>query len=242
MNTLYLAWEDPSSRAWSPVGRLTHENDLFRFVYTKGAQKLKSFTTFGSMKELDRVYKSSEIFPIFSNRLLPKSRPEYKEYIDWLGFSDDNAGPLEQLARSGGIKETDFFMTYQVPEEQNNNFYETCFFVHGMRYLRSEDINLTEELRPGSRLYPMFDVQNIDDPEAVALSTEGPDDLVGYLPRYLVADVRKLMDLNDQKAELIIEKVNLNAPLQMKLLCRFRAKWPKEFAPSRQDDLQPICN
>ena len=45
MKILYLAWQDPQSRQWFPVGKLSVEGGIYRFVYTKGAcfRKLYSF-------------------------------------------------------------------------------------------------------------------------------------------------------------------------------------------------------
>ena len=35
MKTLYLAWQDPEDRRWLPVGRLSFDGHVYRFVYTK---------------------------------------------------------------------------------------------------------------------------------------------------------------------------------------------------------------
>jgi hypothetical protein len=52
MKTLYVAWQDPETRAWSPVARLGYQEGAYHFEYTNGA-KNKRFVPFGRLKELD---------------------------------------------------------------------------------------------------------------------------------------------------------------------------------------------
>src|SRR5712691_11405148 len=100
MKALYLAWQDPASREWLPVGRLTYENKRYRFVYTSGAKKSKNFFPFGRMRDLESVYESTDLFPLFANRILSKSRPEYQQFLHWLNVTEDEADPLALLART----------------------------------------------------------------------------------------------------------------------------------------------
>jgi len=89
VKALFVAWQDPKTRSWVPVGRLTRDDDLFRFEYTRGAEDMGAdFQPFGAMKDLYSSYVSEALFPLFSNRVLPKSRPEYKTYLQWLGMSE----------------------------------------------------------------------------------------------------------------------------------------------------------
>ena len=39
MKTLFLAWQDPTTRAWLPVGRLTFDGKMYTFAYTQGAKE-----------------------------------------------------------------------------------------------------------------------------------------------------------------------------------------------------------
>jgi len=242
MTKLYIVWQDPSARSWHPVGRLSQKDDVYKFVYTEGANKSEQFPKFGRMQDLYREYESNEIFPIFGNRLLPKSRPEYKDYIDWLGASDDGLDPLEQLARTGGIKKTDSLMIYPCPEKTSDGYYETYFFVHGISHLKPEDIHCAESLSIGEKLYPLFDIQNPYDQDAVSIRSDDPISFLGYVPRYIAKDVKELIELNKQDAELTVVRVNSNAPLQMKVLCRFRTKWHEDFNPCSHSEFKPISN
>ncbi len=48
MQTLYLAWQDPEDRRWLPVGRLSFDGHIYRFVYTKGVEQSPRFVPFGA--------------------------------------------------------------------------------------------------------------------------------------------------------------------------------------------------
>ena len=108
MKALFVAWQDPKTRSWVPVGRLTHNDDLFRFQYTRGAEEMgNAFQPFGAMKDLYTSYVSEALFPLFSNRVLPKSRPEYDTYLKWLGMADSAYDVMEELSLTGGFRATD---------------------------------------------------------------------------------------------------------------------------------------
>jgi len=81
MIKLYAFWQDPDTRRWYPVGMLTRKDNLYEFVYTSGAKDTSSFIPFGRTKDLGTIYKSEELFPLFANRVLSRSRPEYDQFV-----------------------------------------------------------------------------------------------------------------------------------------------------------------
>src|SRR5437773_607881 len=100
-NILFVAWRspEPTGARWGPVGRLEHGPGGYRFVYTRGARMLRGFQPFPEMPRLDAVYESDELFPLFANRLLSQSRPEYHAYLTWGGFDPNN--PPDPIALLG---------------------------------------------------------------------------------------------------------------------------------------------
>src|ERR1051326_7716674 len=98
MNALLVASRslDPGQGGWSPIGRLDFDRGTYRFVYTQGARTAPGFTPFSGMENLEEVYESHELFPVFANRLLSESRPEYEAYLQWSGF--DPANPPDPIA------------------------------------------------------------------------------------------------------------------------------------------------
>ncbi|MDA2930622.1 HIRAN domain-containing protein [Acidobacteria bacterium AH-259-O06] len=241
MKILYLAWQDPDSRRWFPVGRLT-SNDVYRFVYTKGAKESPNFIPFGRMTRLDTIYESGELFPLFANRLLPKTRPEYKDFLHWLNLQENEADPIALLARTEGIRKTDSLMVFPCPEPDRDGKYNVHFFSHGIRYLPDHAIQLINNLRPGAQLYLMPDPQNPHDKFAISLRTGDPATIVGYCPRYMTGDFHHVLDACDpNKVGVAVERVNRDAPIQLRLLCQMTVHWPENFQPCSTELYEPLA-
>lgn len=232
MKSLFVAYQDTVSRTWTPVARLTHDGELYHFSYTRGAKNLPNFVPFGRMSELDAEYVSEQIFPLFANRLLPKSRPEYKDYLNWLGLTGAGHDVLEELARTGGLRATDSLELIPCPEPTSSNQYEVYFFCRGLRHMSADSQARSLALANGEQLYLMQDIQNGSDGMALLLRTDDPVTLVGYVPRYYAAEFPSLIKLAGGEApKVTVEKVNADAPIQYRVLCKLSAPWPVQFQP-----------
>jgi len=241
MKALFIAWQDPKSREWGPVGRLTREDEKYHFVYTDGANKLPNFIPFAAMKDLYTEYVSEELFPLFSNRVLPKSRPEYSEYLEWLGLANVQYDVLEELARTAGLRVTDSLEMYPCPDPDVDKNYEVYFFSRGLRHMHMENQNRASKLHGGERIYLMKDLQNEYDEMALLLRTDDPISLVGYAPRYYSAEFTELVKLVGHKdVKVEVERVNINAPIQYRVLCKLTSPWPANFSPCNQRGYQAL--
>jgi len=222
---LYLAWEDPIDRKWLPVGCLTiDDNNIYRFVYTKGAESSRNFVPFARMDQLDKVYTSETLFPLFSNRLLLDSRPEKKNYKEWLDIEENECDPLTMLAITEGIRGTDTFEVFPYPKPNDEGQYAVKFLSHGLRYLPEYVIERINNLQKGDRLFILPDIQNSYDPMALALRTDDPVEMVGYCPRYLSPDFYELLEKTRTiDIEVSVERANVDAPFQLRLLCKIVA-------------------
>ena len=136
MNALFVAWRpEKVNSGWRPVGRLVHDSGLYRFCYTHGARQ-SGFRPFSGMDNLEQVYDSEELFPIFKNRLLPKLRPEYDAYLRWSGFDPDNPPePIVVLGVTEGIRQTDAIEVFPCPAPDAYGCYLNKFFLHGIRWV-----------------------------------------------------------------------------------------------------------
>jgi hypothetical protein len=105
MSTLYLATNG------KPIGRLQHNNGWYEFCYLQGVT-----TGVWGMPDLDKTYKFKELPPVFAKRVMPRSRPDYPEYMSWLGLPLDSS-PLDILSRSGGRKVTDNYEVIPHPNK-----------------------------------------------------------------------------------------------------------------------------
>ena len=119
--TLFLAWKDPISPNWFTIGRLTFDRNIYQFVYTQGVKEAEekcAFTPLLSFPRLDEVYTSTYLFPVFANRVMSRSRPDYSSFIEQLDLLNDDPSPMAILARSGGERVTDTFAVFPDPENQ----------------------------------------------------------------------------------------------------------------------------
>ena len=124
---LILCWQNPQTRTWLAVGWLSHENNTYCFEYTKAAYEAvneKTFVPLTGMRGLFTKYTSNTLFPIFKNRLLAKSRPEYVDFLTWLGVEGEELSDMNELMLSGGIRATDNLQLYPVPQEKNGQYKE----------------------------------------------------------------------------------------------------------------------
>jgi hypothetical protein len=239
---IYVAWRDPIKNSWHPVGLLSvSENKVFHFVYTKGAVK-SSFPLFPRMRKVTE-YKSNELFPLFYNRMISERRPDFKNYLKWLDINRNEFSPLKMLGLTEGIKPTDHLEFFQCPIKSDDKKYKVLFMIHGLQYFPKNVIERVNELKEGERLYLVPDPQNKFDKNAMMIRTDDPVYSIGYCPRYLSRDFYKLLAKNNvDDITVSVKKVNQDAPLNFRLLCKIVAPWPVEFQPCDQEDFEPIEN
>ncbi len=249
MPTLFLAWQDPERRTWYPIGRLTSREGLYTFVYTKGAEQAREragFQTLTSFPELYTAYVAEELFPLFTNRVLPQARPDYQEYLQWLSIPASEHDPVAILARSGGRKVTDSLEVFPRPERTSTGEYHAHFLLHGMSHMPEHAVDRAALLRAGEPLLIMRDFQNPKDPEALALRTaetvERDMYILGYVPRYLRGDILKLLKTG-HVPHIVVERVNPPpAPVQFRILCKAIQRWPQGFEPFSDPEFAPLIS
>jgi|DewCreStandDraft_2_1066082.scaffolds.fasta_scaffold15027_2 hypothetical protein len=245
-NALFVAWYSPHQRQWGPVGKLERTPTGYRFFYTRGAKTLAGFRPFPGMEDLDTVYESDELFPLFANRLLAPSRPEYEAFLRWGGFDPHHPpDPIAVLGVTEGRRVTDTVEVFPCPTPDAEGRYVTKFFLHGLRWMAPAAWARVLELKPEEPLALMLDFMNRYDPYAVAVRTcdELGRMLLGYVPRYLARDIRQVcLRCAPDFISVTVERVNPDAPLRQRLLCRFSACWPPGFQPCQGEEFQPLTD
>jgi hypothetical protein len=245
LKTLFLAWQDPNSRSWFPIGRLTFDGVNYQFFYTQGALEAKQksgFAPLSSFPSLDEVYTSTHLFSVLSNRLMPKKRPDYSSFLQWLNIPSHEDDPMALLARSGGQKQTDTLTVFPSPEPDEKGQYHLHFFGHGLRYLPSCAVERINRFVPGEKLWLAHEFQNSHDPMALTLNTKDHY-LVGYCPRYLNPEIFELLGRISNSLSVEVEQVNQPpTPLQFRLLCHLTAKVKVDdhFCPFSTELYQPL--
>jgi len=238
---LFLAWQDPISRYWFTIGRLTFKDGTYQFVYTEGvkeAQEKCGFRALSSFPKLDQVYKSTYLFPVFANRLMSRSRPDYSSFIESLHILTDERDPMAILARSGGERQTDTLAVFS-PEIDEQGHYYLYFFSHGLRHLPSSSIERINQFEPGEKLWLAREFQNPYDSQSLILHTEDHH-IVGYCPRYLLTEI---FDLRQRNSNLEVRVVRVNqppTPFQFRLLCKMSVDCQDDFIPFSNPQYQPF--
>lgn len=230
MKTLYLAWRNPHDRSWYPIGRLRRDGEEYVFQYTQGVLRARAeagFQPLAAFPDVGAEYRSTALFSLFTNRLLPRSRPEYGQFIEWLHVPESDAEPFLILARSGGRRTTDTLEVFAAPEPDASGGARLYFFIHGARHFPEGSAGRGERLTPGEPLMLMHDLQNPHDPNALALRTaeRAPRDLhlLGFCPRYLSEELLPLLREDPQQFRVEVVRVNPPpAPSQMRVLCSLR--------------------
>ncbi len=222
--SIYIAWQAPDTRDWHVVGNLQERNSGYVFKYTKGALKSTKFTRFSGMNDLRETYVSEELFPLFKNRLLSPKRPEYPQFIKWLGLNDEDVNPIDILARSGGLRSTDQLQIFKRIDVNSSGEFEQFFFLHGLSYLNSTANERVSELQPGQVLRLCLDGQNEYDSDAVFARADKPAEIVGYCPRYFAHDIKNMLSDDPKSVTLTVEKFSKEAPHNYRLLCKFSGK------------------
>ena len=248
MKRLFLSWHAPSTRQWYPVGRLSADGRAFEFVYTRGALQARAesgFQPLPAFPELESTYRSAELFPLFANRLLPPSRPEYADFVGWMSVPRDEADPLDVLGRSGGHRATDRFEVFPEPRQDADGYYRLHFFVHGLSHFPITSRSRAATLQPGERLLLMHDFQNEHDPRALMLRTaeSAPGDLhmVGFCPRYLTEDVFAARQAAEPPEVTVTRTNPPPAPVQFRLLCQVRYRGADGYRPFSGEPYKPIA-
>lgn len=91
---LVVSHRDPQTRRYSRVGELTKEGSEFVFIYDEvPSRELPGLPLGGS-------HRSTELFPIFAERVMHPRRPDRAASLAQLGLPEE-AGPFEVLAISG---------------------------------------------------------------------------------------------------------------------------------------------
>lgn len=255
MNALYITWRpgcgdvaaEPGivqrdRSGWRPVGRLEYDDaqKLYKFFYVEGA-RMPPFCPFSKMDDLESVYYSEKLFPLFASRLFPHSRKrDYEDFLRWSGFAPNSRpNPILLLGISEGRKQTDAVEVFPCPDQQENgSFYRVKFFVHGIRHQPLAAQSRINKLNTDECLFPHPDDNNKYDKFAVGMWTQD-NVMIGYLPRYFAEDCRSLLNGCGQVSVIVVQ-VNDDAPPQSRILCTLEACCPEDFVPCSTPDFLPI--
>ncbi len=244
--TLFLAWQDKRlTRAWFPVGRLDvlKTPRTYRFRYTQGAQRAHEKAGFEPLldfPEWKRNYESSELFPLFQNRVISSERKDFADYLRMLDLPQ-TAEPAEMLEVGGGYRATDNFEVFPKIERRLDGSFRCRFFLHGSRYVSTAAIERTDRLQAGEKLYITLELTNPVAGVAVQIQTTDYH-VIGWAPRYLVNDLVLAMAHAPGKYAAKVVRINPSpAPSKQRLLVELSGSWPG-YEPMATGDYEPLIH
>jgi hypothetical protein len=244
LRTLFLAWQDKArTRQWFPVGRLDVGNPAspYRFRYVRGAERAHDETGFEPLMDFPdfhRRYDSSELFPLFKNRVLTPGRKDFEEYLRLMDL-DENADPVEILSVDGGYRATDSFEVFPKIERRPDGAFRCRFFLHGWRHVSESAQQRLQVLKPDERLQVAIELTSPTRQVAVQIQTQDYH-VIGWSPRYLVSDLVAAIAKAPGNYEAKVVQVNpVPAPAKQRLLVELRGHWP-DYDPMTKNDFEPL--
>jgi len=194
VRTLFLSWQDKgATQLWFPVGLLDAdvEESRYRFRYTGGAVracKEAGFPLLLEFPDLERVYNSRQLFPVFQNRVIAPGRPDRPEYLRNHGLPDD-ADPIDILSVNGGKRVTDAYEVFPKPPKQRDGSFVYRFCLRGWQHINSAARDRIKGLTEGENLVVAAEVINpATGMPAVQIQTNDYH-VIGWVPRYLVEEL-----------------------------------------------------
>lgn len=255
MRTLFLAWQAtqglpggvPASRGWFPVGKLeaAPERKYYRFVYTKGAESARREAGFGfldAFPKLDEIYESSELFPLFQNRVLSPRRGDYAAYVERLALDPAHVDPLDILAISEGRRQTDNLEVFPQIQTRRDGSFVCRFFLHGWRHVSQAGQDRVLALKEGESLQVAVELNNPASGSAIQLETSNDYHMIGWSPRYLVGDLLQALNQHQEIAARVVKVNPEPAPYNQRVLIEFEGRFQSGHRPMSAPDFQPLLD
>ncbi len=241
MRTLFLAWQAPEDRAWFPVGRLDAdtEHSRYQFHYTRGAgqARMEGFHPIASFPDFEAFYESSELFPMFKNRVLGSQRRDFKSYLESLAL--EASDPISILAISGGERQTDSFEVFPKIEKGSDGSFSCRFFLHGLRHMSPTAQLRAGNLREGEALGVSVELNNPKYGLAIQLTSQDYE-FLGWTPRYIVADVLKAINKTHDISARVVKVNAESVPLNRRVLVELQGILPVDYEPMTDDMFLPF--
>ena len=198
-SALLVLWQQPATRAMIPVAELSFDGAEYRFTYLPTVDTVPGFRPLLGFKDFSKTYVSDELFPLFRERVLDPTRPDFDRVVHELDLDLADATPWELLMRTGGGSEGDTLQVTPFPRPDGDGWACT-FLASGVRYFREKsvrtahrttDVYSDEEfeviigsLEQGEALSIEREVGNSYNQDARVLVTAAGH-AVGYLPDWL---------------------------------------------------------
>lgn len=239
-----MAWRDAGrSKEWFPIGRLDVDvqRPSYRFRYIGGARRARDEAGFPSLIEfpgLEEDYTSPELFPLFQNRVMNRSRPDFEHYLYGLDLTGQ-ADAVEILSVNGGARVTDAYDVFPRVEKDLEGRFTCRFLLHGQRHVTPAARERIREIEDGEELYATLEFTNPATQLAVQMQTTDYH-MIGWAPRYLVHDLARAManKLGEYRVRVVRATTRYGCA-RPSVLIEMNAPWPSH-EPMSGGDFTPL--
>lgn len=229
MSRFLVTWRNRATGRTHPVGLLTATSQDYRFSYLPDVEGLADFRPFVNFPDPIREYRSSRLFPFFSQRVMNPRRPDYQAYVAALGLPAD-ASPLDVLGRTNGQRKGDTVQVILEPMIRADGSVEHAFLLSGARHAPGDAPALIDRLSPEEALTVRPQHDNNVNPDAHFICTEAGDP-IGWVPDALLELVREVIASDFR---LTATQVNDREwPSHMRVVVRLCGSVPPGFGPFR---------
>lgn len=210
--SLWLVWQNPTTRLHYHVGTLSYVNNQYEFIYTwqsKRNQKVNDALENGymlhpSFPDLTKKYVSDKLFAAFDRRIPSEIRTDYN-HILWELNLTNKCSKMELLEQTRGKLSNDSY-SFEKPLKLIDEKLITTFFVHGMRHQQNLPSNWKEIVETTNIITLKLEPDNPIDKNAVAVYTAMGIKL-GYVPRFYTTAISALMN-RDLKTVVKVNYIN----------------------------------
>ncbi len=228
---LAVAWQHPETRRITPVGLLTCAESTYTFCYLWSARGVAGFQPFLGFPDFDRRYEATALFPLFAQRVMRASRPDFSRYRQALRLEAE-ASDWSILGRSQGQREGDGIRVFPEPEVDEVGVTTSTFFVSGLRHRMREDSRVSAalaSLTPGTRLSLVDEPTNQEDARAL-LVAEGTGVILAWVPSVLLSYVHAVRSFAEPSLT-VVGTNGVDVPPAYRLLVNLRGTAPEGYRP-----------
>lgn len=228
---LAVAWQHPTSRRIDAVGLLTCGEDGFTFSYLRAASQVEGFQPFLSLPDTGRTYVSANLFPLFAQRVMRSTRPDFERYLNVLSLPE-GTNDWSILGRSQGQREGDGVRLFAEPEVDENSATSATFFASGLRHRLVHDSDVAPALAAlnvGDTLTLRAQPDNPSDDLAL-LVAERTGVALAWVPSVLLPYVRAARSTAEPALSVAATK-GPDVPPGYRLLVTLRGRVPAGYQP-----------
>lgn len=226
-----MTWQHPLTRRTTAVGLLTHVDTTYRFCYLHSASTVEGFQPFLGFPDLERRYAAAALFPLFAQRVMHPSRPDFDRYRRALGLDVDSSD-WAMLGRSQGQREGDAIRVFPEPDVNEAGVTSSTFFVNGLGDRMREDPRVEPalvRLIVGNRLRLLEERATAEDTRAL-LVVERTGVALARVPGLLLSHLDEIRSHGEP--ELSVADTNgLNVLPAYRLLVMLRGTAPVGYRP-----------